>query len=217
MTDFTDYLVALAGYGKWLLTGGPFLAENVLKRIKPSWIRWLDERIPPAMRIRVEVAIFLAAVFLAGFFVWNDERVTKQALVKNLQAEALALKAEIATLQSKLDDREAERKARVESARVRDAKISVITDCIADGNRIARDFEEHDDKDAVMQQYRAWEQTVLSVLSQKFDPSYVNQFASARSIGMTLMNHNYEGGGWWSLLQGKLNVLNSFLTELRKQ
>jgi hypothetical protein len=34
---------------------------------------------------------------------------------------------------------------------------------------------------------------------------------------MSLMNHNIKGNSWYSLLEGKIGVLNGFLLELRKQ
>ena len=30
------------------------------------------------------------------------------------------------------------------------------------------------------------------------------------------VNHNFEGDGWYALLQRKLSVLNSFIGELRR-
>ena len=47
--------------------------------------------------------------------------------------------------------------------------------------------------------------------------TYLAPFGSAKGTGMSLMNHNIEGNGWYSLLEGKLAVLNGFLVELRKR
>jgi hypothetical protein len=80
MGEFSEYLWALAGYGKWLLTGGPFLVENIIKRVKPSWIQWLDKKISAAIRLRFEIAIILIAVFVAGFLAWRDEHLARAAL-----------------------------------------------------------------------------------------------------------------------------------------
>ena len=77
----------LAGYGKWLLTGGPFLVENIIKRVKPSWIQWLDKKIPAAIRLRIEIGIMLIAVFIAGFLAWRDEHRARLALAENHRAE----------------------------------------------------------------------------------------------------------------------------------
>src|SRR5580692_8381208 len=55
MGEFYEYLWALAGYGKWLLTGGPFLVENIIERVKPSWSQWLDKKIAAAIRLRIEI------------------------------------------------------------------------------------------------------------------------------------------------------------------
>jgi hypothetical protein len=80
--EFNDYLWALAGYGKWLVTGGPYLVENIVKRVKPKWIAWLDGRISARLRNRVEIGIILIAIFIAGFLAWRDEHIGR------LQAEA---------------------------------------------------------------------------------------------------------------------------------
>jgi len=52
-------------------------------------------------------------------------------------------------------------------------------------------------------------------LSVKFDQGYVSQFSAVRGNGLMLLNHNIEGDGWYSLLQGKLVFLNAMLTEIR--
>jgi hypothetical protein len=89
---------------------------------------------------------------------------------------------------------------------------------IAGANQIAKGFEENNDKDAIMIQYASWEQSTLATLAANpFGIEYISQFGSARGTALSLMNHNVEGNGWYSLLQGKLLVLNSFLTEVRKQ
>jgi hypothetical protein len=84
MGEFYEYLWALAGYGKWLVTGGPYLVENVVKRLKPEWIAWLDTKISAQFRRRIEVGIVLIAVFLAGFLAWRDEHIARQIVEQKL-------------------------------------------------------------------------------------------------------------------------------------
>jgi hypothetical protein len=127
------------------------------------------------------------------------------------------LNAEISELKIKLDDREAQRRERLEQIRIREERINAVAGAIATGNGIAKVFEEKNDKELIVQQYRVWEEDVLNMLSAKFGVAYLAQFGSARSTGMTLLNHNFEGAGWYSLLQGKLIVLNGILLELRRQ
>jgi hypothetical protein len=83
MGDFYEYLLALAGYGKWLVTGGPYLAENIIKRVKPEWIASLDKKINVRLRKRIEVGIILGAVFVAGFLAWRDEHAARQSASRN--------------------------------------------------------------------------------------------------------------------------------------
>jgi hypothetical protein len=56
-----------------------------------------------------------------------------------------------------------------------------------------------------------------SLASGTFGLTYLAPFGSARGTGMNLINHNIDGNAWYSLLQGKIAVLNGFLIDLRKQ
>jgi len=168
-------------------------------------------------------SIVVLTILFMGFFVRDAPvqiALAKDAIrsLKTDNAKAIEqLNATIADLQSKLDDRDAQRQERTKQQHVHDERVNILATLILQANQIAKDFEEKDDKDAIQTQYRAWERRTLEALSSKFDVSYLSQFGSARGTGLALMGHNYEGGGWYSLLQGKLNVLNAFLAELRKQ
>jgi hypothetical protein len=73
MADFYEYLWALVGYGKWLITGGPYLVDNIVRRVWPTGSQWLDKRLSPTTRTRCELWIVFSAIFLAGFLAWRDE------------------------------------------------------------------------------------------------------------------------------------------------
>jgi hypothetical protein len=77
--DFYSYLWLLAGYAKWLLTGGPFLVDTALKKYRPNWAAWLDKIILPETRRRFEIGLLLLAVFIAGFLAWRDEHTARLA------------------------------------------------------------------------------------------------------------------------------------------
>ena len=124
------------------------------------------------------------------------------------------LKAQIADLQSRLNDQDAQRRKHLEELQIRTDRVSTLANLIASGNQIAKTFEENNDRNLIKNEYLAWEQTTLQTLSTKFDVGYLTQFGSARGTGFVLMNHNIDGNGWYSLLEGKVNVLNSFLVEL---
>jgi hypothetical protein len=81
LDDFWEYLSVLASYSKWLLTGGPFLAENIVKRVKPSWTRWLDQKISAGIRVRIEIGILFIAAFVAAFLAWRDEHIARRSIV----------------------------------------------------------------------------------------------------------------------------------------
>ena len=134
------------------------------------------------------------------------------------ESEISKLQAKIAELQFKLDDREAQRRERNEQIRLRNERINAIATFIAGANQIVKTFEEKDDKDLIRSQFLEWERGALEVLaSSEFGISYLSQFGSARGTGVMLLNHNIEGNGWYSAVQGKLAVLNTFMMELRKQ
>lgn len=73
MEDFKLYLMAIAANYKWLLAGGPYFLEGLVKRALPDGWKKLDARWPPSKRKPVEIAVMLLGVFLAGFFSWKDE------------------------------------------------------------------------------------------------------------------------------------------------
>jgi hypothetical protein len=128
------------------------------------------------------------------------------------------LNKKIVDLQLRLDDRERNRRQHEEEIRVKNERINTIAGLIATGNVIAKSFEEKNDKELVKEQYLEWERGALdSLASGTFGVTYLAPFGSARGPGISLMNHNIEGNGWYSLLEGKLAVLNGFLVELRKQ
>jgi hypothetical protein len=73
LDDLFSYFWALWGYARWLLAGGPFFVDAILKRAFPSASAWLDKRLRPTTRVRIEVSLLFLAVFAAGFFSWRDE------------------------------------------------------------------------------------------------------------------------------------------------
>ena len=117
----------------------------------------------------------------------------------------------------KLDDRERRRREHEEEVRVKNERINTIEGLIATGNVIAKSFAEKNDKDLVKEQYLEWERGALeSLASGTFGVTYLAPFGSARGNGMSFMNYNIDGNGWYSLLQGKIAVLNGFLIEFWK-
>jgi hypothetical protein len=71
--DLHSYLLALGSYWKWAVTGGPFLLDNIVKRVRPDWAKKLDELLPPPRRQKYEIRLMVLVAFLAGFLAWRDE------------------------------------------------------------------------------------------------------------------------------------------------
>ena len=67
-----------------------------------------------------------------------------------------------------------------------------------------------------MSEYKEWEPGVVNFISADLGPAYLAPFQSAKGGSNMFVNHNFEGDGWYALLQRKLSVLNSFIGELRR-
>jgi hypothetical protein len=147
----------------------------------------------------------------------EDAKVVTELRAK-YEDEVSQLNKKIVELQLKLDDREEKRRLQNAQTRLKNDRINAISGLIATGNKIAITFEQKDDKELIKSQYAEWERDALEILaSDAFGTPYLAIFSSARGTGTYLLNHNLEGDGWYSTLQGKIAVLNAFLLELRKQ
>lgn len=82
--DFYDYLWTLAGYAKWLLTGGPFLMDTLVKKYRPDLAAKLDKFLPAERRRQIEIAFLGAAIFIAGFLAWRDEHIARIHQINNV-------------------------------------------------------------------------------------------------------------------------------------
>jgi hypothetical protein len=80
LSDFFSYLWLLGGYARWLLAGGPFLVDTLIKKLRPDWSRKIDEFVLPRTRQRVEISFVLIAIFLAGFLTWRDEHIAQMSI-----------------------------------------------------------------------------------------------------------------------------------------
>jgi hypothetical protein len=222
----------------WLLAGGVVVAAIVFAALRAiskhhSWRDALNDAKKAVLDffLAAVASSFLVLAFLFAVFFVRDA--PKQAVIAENTISSLKvdnartiaglkeengrtvaqLKSEMANLQSRLNDRDIARRAQ----QLRDEQINDIAGMIAAGNAIAKTFEERDDKDLIRSQYSEWEKNALEILSTKFGVGYLAQFGSARGTALMLVNHNIEGDGWYALLQGKLAVLNGFISELRKQ
>jgi hypothetical protein len=103
LNDFGNYLWTLAGYAKWLLTGGPFLIDTLVKKYRPDWAAKLDKLLPPEQRRRFEIALLGLAIFFSGFLAWRDEHIARIPqgnghLIPNLKERDSASLPESATI-----------------------------------------------------------------------------------------------------------------------
>jgi len=85
----------------------------------------------------------------------NAELITE--LKAKYEHEVGQLNKKIVELQLRLDDREAQRREHNEQIRLKNDRINAVSSLIATGNKIARTFEEKDDKDLIKDQYAEWE------------------------------------------------------------
>jgi hypothetical protein len=90
MEEIQLYLWALGANAKWMLAGGPYFLEGIVKRLAPEQFKKLEERWPATKRKPFEIWIMAIGVLLAGFFAWKDEhalRVAAETQVTTLQTQ----------------------------------------------------------------------------------------------------------------------------------
>jgi hypothetical protein len=107
--DFSSYLEALWGYARWLLAGGPFFIDTVLKRVSPKLSAYLDRLATPRSRQNIEVSIIAIAIFLASFLAWRDEH---RALIDSEKARTQAL-SDLSEAKKKLSISEATKEGQI--------------------------------------------------------------------------------------------------------
>lgn len=74
MGDFGDYLLALGPLWWGIVSaGGLFGLDEFLGRIAPNAKTWLDRKLAPHYRRKIEYGLLVVAVFAAGFFTWQGE------------------------------------------------------------------------------------------------------------------------------------------------
>jgi hypothetical protein len=71
--DFYSYLGVLWGDARWLLAGGPYFLDAIVRKTWPSGTEWLNTFVKPRVRRNIEIVIIIIAIFLAGFLAWRDE------------------------------------------------------------------------------------------------------------------------------------------------
>ena len=76
-----------AFFTNWFLymTAGPFLLDEIFKRICPKYRDKLSKYSSIRLRRRIEIAIILAGVFYAGFAAFSDEHTQREAAESALQ------------------------------------------------------------------------------------------------------------------------------------
>jgi hypothetical protein len=132
------------------------------------------------------VRIAIGYVFIACFLAWNEQR-----------NRVIAIQGPEITLEQRREI------------------VKKITECIQEGNQIAKTFEVKNDKDLITSQFDGWNDRCDDTLKENIGDAYSVSFEAAKGNGLMLMNHSIDGDGVYSLLQGKIAVLNSFLSEFR--
>jgi hypothetical protein len=165
VNGFYAYLVALAGYGKWLLAGVPYLAEKIIKQARPEWIAHLDKWISAQLRTRIEIGILLAAIFVAGFLAWQDQHAAR------IQAEKTAVQ---------ITDRRAIKR-----------QLQIF---YAEGERFATDGAPDKDIEKFDLSIRSWQVKVIGWLALNMGPGasakfldwrpYINDYPQYEGAGL---------------------------------
>jgi hypothetical protein len=77
MGDFNLYLTAVGTHWWAFMMGFPFVIDEIVKWFWPSGKEWLAAHLSPQGRRRIEIALTLAGVFIAGFLAWSDEHAAR--------------------------------------------------------------------------------------------------------------------------------------------
>jgi hypothetical protein len=192
MGEFYEYLLALAGYGKWLLSGGPYLLETLVKRLKPSWIERLNSVVSAKARLRAETGIVMMAIFFAGFLAWRDEHIARQG------AERKILSLEQA------------KPLRSQNSGI----ILNIANPMSNVELIRQKFHSSE-IDEAKQEYVAWANKTYALAN--LDISYAIQFKNSHGSALTGAPAGHpELGGYLQEIEGKKAYLNSLMDQLRR-
>jgi hypothetical protein len=82
--DILLYLSAIWGNARWLLAGGPYFADAIIKRLSPRLHDWINTKLSEPARRRAEIAVFLCGMFVATFLAWRDQ----YNIAKDLEAHS---------------------------------------------------------------------------------------------------------------------------------
>jgi hypothetical protein len=94
--------------------------------------------------------------------------------------------------------------------------IATVVQIIEQGEQINRTFEQTNNVELVTQQYQQWSAKAEAALTQQLDKSYAIQFRNAPGVIYGRVGMASAGMGIWQHISGRINVLNGFITELRR-
>jgi hypothetical protein len=135
--------------------------------------------------------------------------------IENLNSRIATLEGEKADLEKKLAAVPV-KQVDEEKLRHHQELIEKIPDFINEGRKILQTFEEKGDTDLIKTQSLDWQKKVLLLLSE-LGPAYAAPFQTAQGTLYVVGGHtDMEGNSVYSLLRGKIDVLNTFLAEMRR-
>lgn len=94
--------------------------------------------------------------------------------------------------------------------------ILTIADFIDQSNQIANIYLSDKNISQFLAQYQVWLSKADTFLREKLDASYATQIHTAPPALMTPNGIDPAAVRYWQHLMGNLNVLNSFITELKR-
>jgi hypothetical protein len=175
--------------------------------------------LPKVAKARWSVLSLVVIAFGGGFgfstLLNNASLSGKDATIENLNSRIATLEGEKADLEKKLAAVPV-KQVDEEKLRHHQELIEKIPDFINEGRKILQTFEEKGDTDLIKTQSLDWQKKVLLLLSE-LGPAYAAPFQTAQGTLYVVGGHtDMEGNSVYSLLRGKIDVLNTFLAEMRR-
>ncbi len=159
VASFYLYLEALLPHWWAFMMGGPFIIDEAAKWLCPSLRGWLSRKLQrPARRRRVEIALMLFGVFLAGFLAFNDEH---EARLRD------------ATVRSVTQNSAAEIQKRL-------AMKNLLATVIDEGNALSN--EDRTDADAYLHEANIWANKTGHLIEDAYGPGELDLWKSGAGI-----------------------------------
>jgi hypothetical protein len=163
----TFYLYLAAIFANWwaFMMAGPFIIDETIKWIFPKGKAWLERNLGDQCRRRIEVALMVFGVFLAGFLAFKDEhaaRIKAETAGQNITKE----------LYETLNDRNRKQKIRI-----------ALGGLLVEGNRLMSECTD-ESKPAPIADAEAWASKTENFFHENMDDSFIARFRNDSGLPM---------------------------------